>query len=95
MISSLVHIVALRPRVYYTLTNFRGGGSQFLFKVISKYTPKRINRETFPNISLQELPQMKRVSKIFTFYINNSNFLIFLKTKSDPNIHQNEQNCKV
>ena len=26
MISSLLHIVGLRPRVYYTLTNFRGGG---------------------------------------------------------------------
>ena len=26
MISSLLHLVDLRPRVYYTLTNFRGGG---------------------------------------------------------------------
>ena len=26
MISSLLHLVGLRPRVYYTLTNFRGGG---------------------------------------------------------------------
>ena len=26
MISSLLHFVGLRPRVYYTLTNFRGGG---------------------------------------------------------------------
>ena len=26
MISSLVHLVGLRPRVYYTLTNFRGVG---------------------------------------------------------------------
>ena len=26
MISSLPHLVGLRPRVYYTLTNFRGGG---------------------------------------------------------------------
>ena len=25
MISSLLHFVGLRPRVYYTLTNFRGG----------------------------------------------------------------------
>ena len=25
MISSLLHLVGLRPRVYYTLTNFRGG----------------------------------------------------------------------
>ena len=24
--SSLLHLVGLRPRVYYTLTNFRGGG---------------------------------------------------------------------
>ena len=26
MISSLLHLDGLRPRVYYTLTNFRGGG---------------------------------------------------------------------
>ena len=26
MISSLLHLVGLRPRVYYTLTNFRGEG---------------------------------------------------------------------
>ena len=26
MISSLLHLVGLRPRVYYSLTNFRGGG---------------------------------------------------------------------
>ena len=25
-ISSLLHLVGLQPRVYYTLTNFRGGG---------------------------------------------------------------------
>ena len=30
MISSLLHlIVGLRPRVYYTLTNFRGGQGPF------------------------------------------------------------------
>ena len=28
MISSLLHLVGLRPRVCYTLTNFRGGGGQ-------------------------------------------------------------------
>ena len=27
-ISSLLHLVGLRPRVYYTLINFRGGGGQ-------------------------------------------------------------------
>ena len=26
MISSLLHLVGLQPRVHYTLTNFRGGG---------------------------------------------------------------------
>ena len=30
MISSLLHFVGLRPRVYYTLTNFRGGGGKAL-----------------------------------------------------------------
>ena len=28
MISSLLHLVGLRSRVYYTLTNFRGGGGK-------------------------------------------------------------------
>ena len=28
MISSSLHLVGLRPRVYYTLTNFRGGGAR-------------------------------------------------------------------
>ena len=28
MISSLLHLVGLQPRVYYTLTNFRGGGAK-------------------------------------------------------------------
>ena len=28
MISSLLHFVCKRPRVYYTLTNFKGGGGQ-------------------------------------------------------------------
>ena len=28
MISSLLHLVGLGPRVYYTLTNFRGGGAK-------------------------------------------------------------------
>ena len=26
VISTLLHLVGLRPRVYYTLTNYRGGG---------------------------------------------------------------------
>ena len=28
VISTLLHLVGLRPRVYYTLTNFRGGGGK-------------------------------------------------------------------
>ena len=28
MISSLLHLVGLWPRVYYTLINFRGGGGR-------------------------------------------------------------------
>ena len=28
MISSLLHLVGLRPRVYYTLSIFKGGGGQ-------------------------------------------------------------------
>ena len=29
------------------------------------------------------------------FYINNGNFCNFLKTKSDPNIHQKAPNCTI
>ena len=31
----------------------------------------------------------------FYFYIKNCNFLNFLWTKSDPNIHQNAPNCTI
>ena len=50
MISSLLHLVGLRPRVYYTLTNFRGGGeprppwpplnTPMIFRGILEHTPQ-------------------------------------------------------
>ena len=53
MISNLLQLVGLRPQVYYTLTNFRGGGarppwptqiSQFsLLTAISKENLGKIN----------------------------------------------------
>ena len=53
--------------------------------LVSKYTPKRINRNMFSKIFSWEIPHSKRVSKIFIFYIKNSNFLKKIKTKSDQN----------
>ena len=44
-------------------------GSHFRFKIISKYTPKRINHKMFSKISSRELPHSKRVSKIYISYI--------------------------
>ena len=42
--------------------------------LVSKYTPKRNNRNMFSKISSWEIPHSKRVSKIFIFYIKNGNF---------------------
>ena len=39
--------------------------------LVSKYTPKRINRNRFSKISSREIPHNKCVSKIFIFYIKN------------------------
>ena len=33
--------------------------------------------------------------RMFIFYIKNSNFKQFFNTKSDPNMHQNAQNCTI
>ena len=48
--------------------------------LVSKYTPKRINRNRFSKISSREIPHNKCVSKIFIFYIKNG---IFLKKNKD------------
>ena len=53
--------------------------------LVSKYTPKRINRNRFLKISSREIPHNKCVSKIFIFYIKNGIFLKKIKTKSDQN----------
>ena len=53
--------------------------------LVSKYTPKRINRNMFSKISSREIPHSKRVSKIIFFYIKNGNFRKKINTKSDKN----------
>ena len=50
--------------------------------LVSKYTPKRINRNMFSKMSSREKPHSKHVSKIFIFDIKNGNLK---KTKSDQN----------
>ena len=42
--------------------------------LVSKYTPKRINRNMFSKIFSREIPHSMRVSKIIIFYIKNGNF---------------------
>ena len=51
--------------------------SHFLFKIISKYIPKCINRKCFQKVSSRELPNSKRVSKILIFYTRKWYFKIF------------------
>ena len=53
--------------------------------LVSKYTPKRINRNRFSKISSREIPLNKCVSKIFIFYIKIGNLKKKMKTKSDQN----------
>ena len=48
--------------------------SHFLFKIILKFSQKRINRKSFQKISSRELPHSKSVSEIFIFYLKNSSF---------------------
>ena len=66
--------------MYFCMQN-----NHFLFKIISKFTQKRIIRKSFQNISSRELPHNKRVSAIFIFlykkYIKKWYFLKFFKVK--------------
>ena len=55
--------------------------------LVSKYTPKRINRNMFSKSSSWEILHSKRLSKIFIFYIKRGNFWKKIKTKSDQNTH--------
>ena len=50
--------------------------SHFLFKILSKYTPKRIKGGTFSKISSRELPHSKHVSKIIIFYVEKGIFFL-------------------
>ena len=49
--------------------------------LVSKYTPKRINRNMFSKISSCEIPHSKRVFIIYFFLYKKWSFL----TKSDQN----------
>ena len=61
--------------------------NHFLFNIITIYTPKRISRKCFKKKFSRELPHGKDVCLKY--------LKIFLKTKSDPNIHQNAPNCTI
>ena len=50
--------------------------------LVSKYTPRRINRNMVSKISSCEIPHSKRVSKIFLFYIK----MVILKQKQRQNL---------
>ena len=62
MISSLLHLVGLRPRVYYTLTNFRGGGKAPL-------APPSIRQCFVSDICLQDV--LKTTEPFHPVCINN------------------------
>ena len=67
----------LNPLVYacsYDLYVFLHENSHFLFKIISIFIQKRINRKCFQKISSRELPHSKRISEMFIFYIKNDSF---------------------
>ena len=49
---------------------------------------KTVSHFQLSNRARASLPHNKHLSKIFNFYIKNDNFRIFLKTKSDQNVHQ-------
>ena len=53
--------------------------------LVSKYTPKRTNRNRFSKISSREIPHNKCVSKIIFFIYKKWHFLKKIKTKSDQN----------
>ena len=62
MISSLLHLVGLRPRVYDTLTNFRGGGGKATlappqYANASIYTHPRPSIYTHPRPSIYTHPR--------------------------------------
>ena len=50
--------------------------------LVSKYTPKRINRIRFSKISSREIPHNKCVSKIFIFLYKKWHFLKKIKKKN-------------
>ena len=54
MISSLLHLVGLRPRDYYTLSNFKGGGGKAPL-------PPPLNTPMVPYV--QNLPYEKKIEK--------------------------------
>ena len=73
MISSLLHLVGLRLRVYYTLTNFRGGGKAHLPPPLN--TPMPIFKDGDPQDiqkyrPISVLPFLSKVfEKIISYYI--------------------------
>ena len=50
----------------------------FYSRLFSKLTQKRINRKSFQKNSPRELPNSKRVSEIFIFYLKNRSFKKFI-----------------
>ena len=83
MISSLLHLVGLQPRVYYTLTNFRGGGGarpQYA-NVYGLYLwglkRKRISHSTpiFKDMKILQLKDLYTI-QLYQFYYKNTNNLL-------------------
>ena len=83
MISSLLHLVGLRPRVYYTLTNFRGGGQGPL-------APPPLNTPMYryTHLGLAMLPRVCINTVVHVHnYNNNNNNLYFVLETWDITVH--------
>ena len=70
MISSLLHLVGLRPRVYYTLTNFRGGGG-----AKAPLAPPSIRQCLLFLLCINDLPNVSDTLFAILFADNTSDFL--------------------
>ena len=103
MISSLLHLVGLRPRVYYTLTNFRGGGQgplgpppsirQWLYIRGNKYTVDTLNELT-GDLDMKNFNERADANTIVIDGMY-SNFHPLSNYYTSPFIYQEQKYCSI
>ena len=97
MISSLLHLVGLRPRVYYTLTNFRGGGGQgplgpSSIRQCDVITSKTNSKLSFLRRNLKGCPEKLRETAYFSLV---RSFLEYSATVWHPRQKYNSDKLEV